>query len=180
MNHMNYWPFDDYQSDDRFRALVRNLREATHGGVAFIGAGASVAAGMPTWTDFHKSFLAHFGAQPAPLPANRHQALLVDVDYHTDRDSARALSFVKKTFAVPVSVIPPVVRLTRATRSIRYFYTTNLDEVLFEAADSESVSVYPKFIPMDARFVYLHGRASTANSIHEDLGIVCISPWTAV
>ncbi len=145
---------------------MRKLKESADGGVAFFGAGASVPAGFPTWEDFHKKFLAHFGAQPG---SDSYQAMLIDVDYHTNRCPAKALAFVKDTFAVPISHIPPVVRLARATRSFRYFYTTNFDEVLFEVAAGEKVSVYPDYIPMDARFVYLHGRASTAQSIHEEL-----------
>ena len=169
MDDNNYWPFDDYQSDHRFRELVRKLKESSDGGVAFFGAGTSVPAGFPNWTDFHKNFLAHFKAQLGENLANPDLAILTDIDYHTNRDSDKALSFVKDTFAVPIPDIPSIVRTVRSTRSLRYFYTTNFDEVLFKSADGEPVAIYPNFMPMHARFVYLHGRASSASSIHGDL-----------
>ncbi len=169
MYRKNYWPFDDHESERRFRELIVNLSQSNNGGVAFFGAGASVPASLPTWTAFHKEFLAHFGAQPSSDGAQSSQAMLTDIDYHTDRDPVKALNFVKETFAVRVSQIPPVVRLAIATRSLRYFYTTNLDEVLFEAAAGEKISAYPHYDPKEARFVYLHGRASTACSVHKTL-----------
>ena len=169
MNHKNYWPFDDSQSDQRCRELVKKLKESTDRGVAFLGAGSSVPAGFPNWTEFHERFLAHFEAQPGQPPTHPNTETLIDIDYHANRDPAKALAFVKDTFGVPISEIPSIVRLTRATRSLRYFYTTNFDEVLYEVAAGEDVATYPNYVPMNARFVYLHGRASTATSIHEEL-----------
>ena len=168
IHQKHYWPFDDYESERRFRELVQRLKMARDGGVAFFGAGASVPAGFPTWMGFHKEFLAHFGAKPSSANI-KPDAMLVDIDYHTNRDEAKALAFVKKTFAAPISQMPPVMRLALATRSFHYFYTTNIDEVIFEAALGKSVAVYPDYIPMDSRFVYLHGRASTAHSVHDAL-----------
>ena len=78
-------------------------------------------------------------------------------------------ALIKATFASPIPQIPPVVRFAVATRSLRFFYTTNFDEVLFEAAAGDNVATYPDYVPMDARFVYLHGRASSANSVHGEL-----------
>ena len=167
MTYQNHWPFDDYQSHQRFRELVGRLKEAPYGGVAFFGAGTSVPVGFPNWTEFHEDFLAHFGAQPRMTSADPDQAMRIDIDYHASREPARSLAFVKDTFATPVPDIPSVVRLARATRSLNYFYTTNFDEILFEAAAGESVAAYPDYMPMTARFLYLHGRASTASSIDE-------------
>ena len=169
MNNENYWPFDDSQSGQLFLRMMRGLKESKDGGVAFFGAGTSVRVGFPTWTQFHKKLLATFGALPQQPSAFYHEGLLIDIDYHANRDPVESLSYVKKEFASPITEIPPVVRAARGARSLRYFFTTNFDDVLYEAAYGESVSVYPEYIPMDARFVYLHGRASTASSIHEDL-----------
>ena len=171
MYEKNYWPFDDYESERRVRELTAKLTKSSDGGVAFFGTGSSVPADLPTWTEFHNKFLAHFGAQPSADEVRTSGAMLTDIDYHTDRDPAKALAFVKDTFATPISEIPPVVKLAVVTQSLRYFYTTNIDEVLFEAAVGESVAAYPRYMPMDARFVYLHGRASTANSVREELVI---------
>ena len=169
MSRQNYWPFDDHESERHFRELAAELRASTDGGVAFFGAGASAPAGLPTWGKFHRSFLEHFGAQPSSDGPQATRGVLTDIDYHTDRHPAGALALVKETFAAPISRIPPLVQLTVATRSLRYFYTTNFDEVLFEAAEGKPVAVYPNYKPMVARFVYLHGRASTANSVHDEL-----------
>ena len=169
MSRQNYWPFDDHESERHFRELAAELRASIDGGVAFFGAGASAPAGLPTWGEFHRSFLEHFGAQPSSDGPQATRGVLTDIDYHTDRHPAGALAFVKETFAAPISRIPPLVQLTVATRSLRYFYTTNFDEVLFEAAEGKPVAVYPNYKPMVARFVYLHGRASTANSVHTEL-----------
>ncbi|MCY3881625.1 MAG: SIR2 family protein [Chloroflexi bacterium] len=144
------------------------LNSARDGGVAFLGAGASAPAGFPSWAKFHEDFLAHFEAKPAPDP-DPGSDFLTDIDYHTNREPARALDFVKGVFATPVAQIPPLVNLVCRTRSLRYFYTTNLDEVLLQAAQGRSVAVYPDYVPMSARFIYLHGRASTAGSVHNDL-----------
>ena len=165
INHANYWPFDDSQSELRFRELMQKLTESQ--GVAFFGAGTSMPAGFPAWTTFHKEFLAQFGAVPGPILTA--PAMLIDFDYHIYRDHEKALGIVKDRFAAPISQIPPVVTVALTARSLRYFFTTNFDEVLFEAATGERVAVYPDFKLMDARFVYLHGRASTAESIHKDL-----------
>lgn len=169
MNHMNYWPFDDYQSLQCFRELVRKLKESSDRGVAFFGAGTSAPAGLPNWIDFHKRYLEHFGAQPAENLTDPAHAMLIDFDYHANREPDKALGFIKNTLAVPISDVPPAVKLARMARLLRYFYTTNLDEVLFKMAAGENVATYPDYMPMDARFVYLHGRASSATSIHDEL-----------
>ena len=169
MDARNLWPFDDDGSIHRFSDLTQKLKEANDGGVAFFGAGASADAGFPTWADFHKQFLAYFGAEPASKATDPARALLTDIDYHSNRDQAKALTFVKNVFASPVSQRPQVVDLALRTRSFRYFYTTNFDEILFDAAGGKEVSAYPDYKPMGAQFVYLHGRASTAGSVSNDL-----------
>ena len=169
MDRTDHSPFDDCQSECRFRKLTEKLNESSDRGVAFFGAGASAPAGLPTWGKFHRSFLEHFGAQPSSDGPQATRAVLTDIDYHTDRHPARVLAFIKATFASPIPQIPPVVRFAVATRSLRFFYTTNFDEVLFEAAAGDNVATYPDYVPMDARFVYLHGRASSANSVHGEL-----------
>ena len=169
MYERSYWPFDDYESDSRFRELAAKLTQWTDGGVAFFGAGVSAPAGLPTWTAFHKQFLEHFRADAGSFGVQSSQEILTDIDYHTNRAPARALAFIKEKLAAPISRIPPVVRLAVATRSLRYFYTTNVDEVLFEAAAGRPVAVYPDYGPLEARFVYLHGRAATANAVHDEL-----------
>ena len=110
MFRKNYWPFDDYESERRFRELTAELRASTDGGVAFFGAGASAPAGIPTWDEFHRSFLAHFGAQPSPDGPQATRAVLTDIDYHTNRNLEEALAFVKETFAAPNPRIPPLVQ----------------------------------------------------------------------
>ena len=168
MDSRSYWPFDDDVSVQRFAQLVQALKEFPDGGVAFFGAGASAPAGFPMWATFRQEFLAHFGAEPSPGPYLI-QGFLTDIDYHTDRESERALGFVKQVFGAPVRSIPPLVTIAGRTRSLRHFYTTNFDDVLFDAAQGRPLSAYPDYVPLTARFVYLHGRASTAAGIHEDL-----------
>ena len=171
MKQESYWPFDDNESERRFWRLMRDLKESSDGGVAFFGAGASATAGFPMWKEFHKMFLAHFGAELSPSDVNPYRDMLTDFDYHTSRDPVKSLAFVKETFAASAFEIPKLVKLALATPPLRYFYTTNFDEILFDAAsgEDEKVAAYPDYMPMDARFVYLHGRASTANSVHKGL-----------
>ena len=169
MDSKNFWPFDDADSLQRFSDLTQKLKEANDGGVAFFGAGASADAGFPTWAVFHKQFLAYFGSEPALEATDPVAALLTDVDYHADRNPAKVIAFVKNVFAAPVAQRPPVVDLALRTQSFRYFYTTNFDEILFDAASGKEVSVYPDYKPLTAQFVYLHGRASTACSVPNDL-----------
>ena len=165
----NYWPFDDFASERRFWQLMRLLSESPDGGVAFFGAGASYDAGFPTWQNFHEEFLQHFGAQPAADPRNEVRTMLNDFDYHIDRCPTEALSLVKERFATATPQVTRIVRLALDARSLRHFFTTNFDDILFEAASNESVAVYPTYIPRDSRFVYLHGRAATAESVHDHL-----------
>ena len=148
---------------------MHDLHEARDRGVAFFGAGVSVPAGLPTWSDFHRNLLEHFGV---PMPSGdlgSGQSPLIDIDFIADRDHAGLLSYVKTRLGRPVAVIPPLLRTALLTRGFRYYYTTNFDECLFTAASGRIVSSYRDYMPMDAHFVYLHGRASTANSIHDDL-----------
>ena len=157
MDSKNFWPFDDADSLQRFSDLTQKLKEANDGGVAFFGAGASADVGFPTWAVFHKQFLAHCDAEPALEATDPVAALLTDVDYHTNRDQAKVLTFVKDVFAGPVAQRPPVVDLALRTQPFRYFYTTNFDEILFDAASGKEVSIYPDYRPLTAQFVYLHG-----------------------
>ena len=171
MHSRSNWPFDDNASLSRFNDLMQHLRRSAYGGVAFFGAGASVAAGFPTWDDFYKTFSEHFGDQPLPEHSDRHRDIPGEIDYHTNRDHDRSLAFVKSTFARTAPQIPPLYRVSLRTRSLRYFYTTNIDEMLSQAAYGEQVASYPDYLPMEARFIYLHGRASIATCIHDHLVI---------
>ena len=92
-----------------------------------------------------------------------------DIDYHTNRDEIKSLAFIKDVFGRPVADVPQIVGIAVATPALRYFYTTNIDEILCQAALGKAVAVYPDYKPMTAQFVYLHGRASTAKSVHEHL-----------
>ena len=169
MHERSHWPFDDHNSERRLRKLAAELSKSSDGGVAFFGAGSSVPAGLPTWREFHRQFLQHFDAGPNSGASQSSKTVLTDFEYHTNQHHGKALAFVERTFGTPIPRIPPLVQLTVATRSFRYFYTTNFDEVLFEAARGKAVAVYPDYMPMDANFVYLHGRASTAKCIHNEL-----------
>ena len=99
MNPRSNWPFDDNESVSRFNDLMQQLRRSAYGGVAFFGAGASVAAGFPTWDDFYKRFSEHFGADPLPEHSDRHRDIPSEIDYHTNRDHDRSLDFIKSIFA---------------------------------------------------------------------------------
>ena len=92
-----------------------------------------------------------------------------DFEYHANRHPAKALDFIQSALGGSAPSVPPVVKLVTETSALQSFYTTNFDEVLAEAAEGEAVAVYPDYNPMTARFIYLHGRASTARSIHADL-----------
>ena len=94
---------------------------------------------------------------------------MTDIDYHTDRNHAKSLAFIQATLGRPIGVIPPLIRICLRTQSLQYYFTTNMDEILFHAAAGDQVAAYPTYVPMSARFVYLHGRASTADSVHRDL-----------
>ena len=169
MNPRSIWPFDDNESVSRFNDLTQQLRRSADGGVAFFGAGASVAAGFPTWDHFYKSFSEYFGADPLPERSDRHRDIPGEIDFHTNRDHGKSLDFIKSIFARNAPQVPPLYRVSVTTQSLRYFYTTNIDEMLAQAAYGESVACYPNYSPMDARFVYLHGRASIATSVHDHL-----------
>ena len=165
------WPFDDNDSATRFNDLVHKLTSSRHGGVAFFGAGASVPAGFPTWQCFHEMFLEHFQDEPASQVADPVLSMLTDVDYHTNRDHTKSLAFIRSTFAKHVDSLTPVVKSAQLAQSLKYYYTTNFDEILFLMSDGEEVASYPDFEPLTARFIYLHGRASTAQSVDEHLVI---------
>ena len=90
-------------------------------------------------------------------------------DYHANQDPAKALKFIQAELGGAVPSVPPVVRLVVGTSSLQSFYTTNFDDVLVAAAAGESVASYPNYDPIAARFIYLHGRAATARSFHDDL-----------
>ena len=169
MSPSGNWPFDDRDSERRFAELMRKLLGWAYGGVAFFGAGTSVPAGLPTWLEFHEKFLEHFGANPPPPGGDSFATMRNDVDYHVNRDGTKALTFIQSTFGGTVLATPPVVKLAREARSLRLFYTTNFDEVLAAAAARKPVAVYPEYVPVEAQFVYLHGRAATAKSVHGDL-----------
>ena len=92
-----------------------------------------------------------------------------DFDYHAYRDPERALKFIQTELGGPPPFVPPVVKLVVGAPSLRFFFTTNLDEVLAVAAEGKPVTAYPGYDALDARFIYLHGRAAKANSFHDDL-----------
>ena len=163
------WPFDDSDSVRRFDDLIQALSVAEDGGAAILGAGVSVSVGLPTWPDFHGKFLDHFKASVPTAGLNSTQAVLSAIDYIADRHHDEVLEFVKDELGRPVDAIPELLRLALTTRAFRYYYTTNLDETLVAAVGPHGVSVYPNFLPLNARYAYLHGRASTARSIDSDL-----------
>lgn len=169
--HRTSWPFDDIDSATRFNDLVHKLTSSRDGGVAVFGAGASVPAGFPTWHRFHEKFLEHFQAEPASPIADPVISMLTDIDYHTSRDHDRSLGFIKSTFARHVDSVTPVVKSAQMAQSLKYYYTTNFDEILSLISDGEEIASYPDFEPLTARFVYLHGRASTAESVDKHLVI---------
>ena len=147
--------------------MMRALSASRDGGVAFFGAGASAEVGFPSWDRLHEMYLHEF--DPGAAATRGASDIRTDIDYHANRDPTRALCFVKRELGQPVHQTPGVVRLALETQALHYFFTTNFDEVLFEAAPHNLVAVYPDYQPMNACFVYLHGRAATAQSIHEDL-----------
>ena len=171
MGSSNYWPFDDYPSEARYRSLMRSLVESQDGGVAFFGAGASFDAGFPTWAQFHRDFLEHFGVRPSPNVSGEGHVVLSDFEYCINQHPEGALEYIKETFGRTPPFIPGLVKWALEARSLNYFYTTNFDEILHLAALGKSVAVYPNFVPMSAKYVYLHGRASIANSATNDLVI---------
>lgn len=169
MSIRSTWPFDDKESAQLFNELMHDLNEARDRGVAFFGAGVSIPAGLPTWIDFHRKLLEHFAiSMPSVEPISGH-SISTDIDFIANRDHAALLSYVKEKLGRPITSVPPLLKTALSTRAFRYYYTTNVDECLITAASGKAVSSYPDYMPMDARFVYLHGRASTANSIHDDL-----------
>ena len=163
------WPFDDEDSARRFGELLQKLMDSSDGGVAFFGAGASAPAGLPAWTELYRRFLEHFDSEPATPSGDSVRQMRINFDHHADRDEAKALAFIRNELGASVAFPPPVVKLMLRTHSLRAFYTTNLDEVLFTAVAGEQVAVYPDYKPLDARSFYLHGRASIAKSFHHDL-----------
>jgi len=169
MSVRSTWPFDDKESAQLFNDLLHDLHEARDRGVAFFGAGVSVPAGLPTWIDFHRNLLEHFDISMPSVEAGTGHSISTDIDFIANRDHAALLSYVKRRLGRPIASIPPLLKTALSTRAFRYYYTTNVDECLSAAASGKAVSSYPDYMPMDARFVYLHGRASTANSIHDDL-----------
>ena len=93
----------------------------------------------------------------------------IDFEYHANRHPAEALNFIQVELGDSALAVPPVVTMVTETNAFRYFYTTNLDEVLAEAAADKPVAAYPDYLPLDAQVIYLHGRAATATSFDHDL-----------
>ena len=165
------WPFEDADSAGTFNEFIHELTRSTDGGIAFFGAGVSASAGLPTWDEFHRGFLKHFGADERPQNSDSGRDIPTDIDYHTSRDHTRSLAYIKSTFGNPNPAIPSLMRIARRTRLFRYYYTTNIDELLFQAAYGDPIASYPHYMPMESRFIYLHGRASTAKCIDDHLVI---------
>ena len=97
------------------------------------------------------------------------RSILTSIDHYADTNATKALQFVKEIFVKTDVPIPPLVQLALKARCFQYFYTTNLDEILFAAARDNEIAAYPSYIPLTAKFVHLHGRAATAQSFHDDL-----------
>ena len=142
------WPFDDPQSVHRFADLLQKLKNSSHGGGAFFGAGSSVPAGLPAWSELHQRFLEHFDAEAAASSGDAASAMRTDFEYHANRHPAEALNFIQAELGGPAPLVPQVVKLVIGTGALQSFYTTNLDEVLAEAAAGESIAVYPNYNPM--------------------------------
>lgn len=158
-------PFFDEQSERNFEDLVAALRERDDAAV-FIGAGLS-ANRMPSWSELHSGLQEDDRLQPP----RQFSALLAPEDFQHFRSELGDddyLNRVKTLLGQKQPGYPEAYRILDETPGFRCLITTNLDEFLAmratEHQGDNGLVVYPERQPLGARFVYMHGRAFTANT----------------
>jgi hypothetical protein len=152
--------FYDDASVDHFKELVEALRQ--QGVTAFMGAGLS-APHLPAWSELHGRLQSEAG-----LDFREFSAAAAPVDFMSFRMSLgndRYLALLKELFGRPPAEIPRAYRLIDDTAGFDTLITTNFDEFLASTAMSTQsrpdIVAYPN-LRVGYRYVYLHGRASTA------------------
>ena len=110
---------------------------ATEGPLALVGAGLSVAAGLPTWpklmTEMHSRL-------PLDLNPEHREALEREPDllwraqeYRNFMDEAPYLDFLRHRFGAALTLTPENPAITLVKLPFRHFMTTNYDDVLVTA-----------------------------------------------
>lgn len=159
------------ESENNFRLLVQTLKEGPV--TAFIGAGLS-APMKPSWGALHRELqeaisnhtVRDFNAMFAPADF---------ADFRDALDPETYLSIFRSRFGGAVSNYPDLYRFIDETYGFAQIATTNYDEFLASVALSHNrkpvIATYPDLSRIEARYVYLHGRAETAQ-LPADL-VVC-------
>ena len=101
-------------------------------------------------------------------------------DFRHELGDEDYLKILKTVFGEEQHECPVLYRVLDETPRIRRLVTTNFDEFLATCAEDNdwdrTLATYPRFRPVDARFVYLHGRASTATTA-DDL-VLCENAYS--
>jgi len=163
-------PFYNAESEKNFQELVNAVREGYV--TAFLGAGLS-AGTHPTWPALHALMEERAGSTPK-RPYDPDKAPGDFQDFRAALGPASFLAIMKEVFSGPIAEPPVLYRIVDEISGIRSLVTTNYDENLTSLARANSrefdLSTYPE-PRAQSRYVYLHGRASTARQA-SDL-VVC-------
>jgi hypothetical protein len=152
------------QSLANFQDLVARLKQGSV--TAFVGAGLS-ASQLPTWEHLHAKLQEASGLVPKRL----FDPDFAPVDFADFRDAMMPeayLQVLRDTFAGVVTHYPDHYRLLDETGGFDKLVTTNYDEFVATVAVSNNrsprIAIYPDLTDLSARYVYLHGRAYTADT----------------
>lgn len=155
------------QSAINFRQLVELLRKGPV--TAFIGAGLSAPL-QPTWSMLHNEMQRVAELQP-PREFDVAFAPADFADFRDAMGSDRYLGVMRRRFGGVVTDYPDLYRIIDEIKGFEQLVTTNYDEFLASVAASNNrrprIAVYPHFEDIGARYVYLHGRAETVESLSD-------------
>lgn len=166
------------ESQERVEALIRGLR-SDQPWALFLGAGASVGAGAPSWKTFVDKAAAEFGIDfDDQVPATNYPLVLQRCHEAAESDD-EFWSFVEAKLCGTATP----TRLQRLLLKLPFdvFVTSNLD-CLLEVPHAERTDVgtprtlvYPNLPPTklsDRRLAYIHGRCPCADEPHQKLTAV--------
>lgn len=156
--------FASAESRSNFDCLVEYLKSSAV--TAIVGAGLSVPM-KPTWKVLYEEMQHEAGTTPL-RSFDGDLAPLDLADFRDAMGSERYLAVLRRRFGGVVSAYPDLYARLDETKGFHQIATTNYDEFLAAVAVSHSktpdLAIYPELGNTDARYVYLHGRADTADS----------------
>ncbi len=163
-------PFFDEASEKHFEELARYV---SNGNVtAFVGAGLSRPANLPTWEGLYQIFCERMHGESNPI-CSEFEVNTASSDFERYRNALFTtdqsyLSFMRGLFCQEGKVLPEAYRLLPGVFAV--IATTNYDNLLEMAAKEHEpdpvIAIYPH-LPGDAKYVYLHGHAAYAQTRHE-------------